>query len=113
MVQSPLINPAVMALPLRPRIACSDNVYRLYEMTTAHGGRFLAKPAPRFSVHTTRSVSCRHGIDLLTLAAHLIVPVHERTFGIILPGPDVQFEEGGQVVPVRAADELEGLTFKH
>jgi hypothetical protein len=32
-------------------------------------------------------------LGLLTVAGHVVVPVHERPLRIIPPGPDVEFEE--------------------
>src|SRR5581483_9242769 len=50
---------------------------------------------------------------LLTFASNLGIPVHKRAIGIVAPCPDVQFEEGGQAIPVRTGDELKRLAFQH
>src|SRR5437899_136539 len=52
-------------------------------------------------------------IDLLTFAAHLVVPIHECAVGVVPPSPDVQFEMCRQPVSVRATDELERLPLEH
>src|SRR5689334_13245003 len=51
--------------------------------------------------------------DLLVFAGYPRVPVHERTVGVIPPGPDVQLELCGQSVPVWASDDLEHLALEH
>src|SRR5262249_11736178 len=50
---------------------------------------------------------------LLTFAAHLVIPVHERTVWVVPPGPDVQFEMCWQAVTIRAVNELERLSLKY
>src|SRR5438105_15825751 len=51
--------------------------------------------------------------SLLPFAAHLVIPVHEGTFWVIAPRPDVQLEERRNGIPVRATHELKGLAFQH
>ena len=52
-------------------------------------------------------------IDLLALATHSIVPIHESTLGIVPPGPDVQFEERIDVETIREADKVEDLPVQY
>src|SRR5204863_26122 len=56
---------------------------------------------------------CWRSRNLLTFAAHLVIPIHESSLRIIPPRPDVEFEMCGQAVPVRAVYELERLSLEH
>src|SRR5208282_2616604 len=49
----------------------------------------------------------------VTCAAHVVVPVNERSLGIFPPCPDVQFEERRYGEAVRGVDEGEDLTLQN
>src|SRR5271156_921591 len=46
-------------------------------------------------------------------ATHVVVPVNERSLGVVPPGPDVQFEERVYGEAVRGVDESEDLTLQN
>src|SRR5580700_1005066 len=47
---------------------------------------------------------------LLVCAAHVVVPVHKRTLGVVFPCPNVEFEERREAVTVRGVDVLHEVT---
>jgi hypothetical protein len=51
-------------------------------------------------------------MPLLTFAGHIVVPVDERTLGVVAPRPDVQLEEIGQIKTIRRRDELKILAIE-
>ncbi len=57
--------------------------------------------------------SSTHRQILLTFAGHVVIPVHERAIGVLSPGPDMEFEECGQAIPVWAIDQLKRLALQH
>src|SRR5689334_20620585 len=70
--------------------------------------------ALRAKDHRVASPSCGWPpCDLITFAAHVGIPVNERTVGVVPPCPDVQFEVCRQTVSVRAANELERLPLEY
>jgi hypothetical protein len=48
----------------------------------------------------TQHLSKAARLGLLMFAGYTRVPVHERTLGVVPPGPDVQFELCGRSVPL-------------
>src|ERR1700734_983190 len=51
--------------------------------------------------------------DLLTVASHGIVPVHEGTLGVVPPGPHMEFEERIDAEAIREANEIENLIVEY
>src|SRR5271170_5442805 len=76
--------------------------------------RFHIPHAPQeYYGQVSNEASNERSIDRLTSATHPIVPVHEGTLWVFLPGPDVQLEECGDVEAIRGVDKIEDLPLEH
>src|ERR1019366_8395116 len=96
---------------------------RSIDFFASHCMLLFARRGCRFSGSEDRASNCHvpallrslgpAPMDLLTFAGDVVIPIHERTVGVVPPSPDVQFEMCWQAVSVRAANELERLPLKH